>query len=239
MGYKRKFHNATGIRHLETLLHWTLSCLLASLFWCLVLTAPPWIHANLSVRLSLVQSQLPSAACLSALQPPTLLSPVQLPTASLLGRVVNSHSPPRTTSGYGEISCPRILCLVSRQNRQLNRLLWQPTPIVLHYVETFNSKVIKRFRTWTEKLLRVFEFWDSYVLSFLNEHYVYMLPTFHVHFAYGRIWIWFSEVCALVFTGLPFNKEIAPSWLHHINCVSPDWAIGFKGLSTYLGLFSI
>ena len=60
-----------------------------------------------------------------------LLTPVQLPTP-LVSRVVNSHSPPRTTSGYGEISCPRILCLVSRQNRQLNRLLWQPTPIVLH-----------------------------------------------------------------------------------------------------------
>ena len=62
-------------------------------------------------------------------QLPLLLSNYQL---CLLGRVVNSHSPPRTTSGYGEISCPRILCLVSRQNRQLNRLLWQPTPIVLH-----------------------------------------------------------------------------------------------------------
>ena len=42
------------------------------------------------------------------------------------------------------------------------------------YVETFNSKVIKRFRTWTKKSLRVFEFRDSYVLSFLYEHYVYM-----------------------------------------------------------------
>ena len=69
----------------------------------------------------------------ASLLPPTPpWSPVQLPTASTLGRVVNSHSPPRTTSGYGEISCPRILCLASRQNRQLNRLLWQPTPIVLH-----------------------------------------------------------------------------------------------------------
>ena len=38
---------------------------------CLVLTAPPFFHANFS-----------SAACLSALQPPTLLSPVQLPTPS-------------------------------------------------------------------------------------------------------------------------------------------------------------
>ena len=70
---------------------------------------------------------LPPTASLGLL-PPTLLSPVQLLTASLgllppttnclsLGRVVNSHSPPRTTSGYGEISGPRILCLVSRQNR--------------------------------------------------------------------------------------------------------------------------
>ena len=70
-------------------------------------------------------------------QLPLLLSDYQLTLWSpatnclSLGRVVNSHSPPRTTSGYGEISCPRILCLVSRQNRQLNRLLWQPTPIVL------------------------------------------------------------------------------------------------------------
>ena len=66
-----------------------------------------------------------------------LLSSYQLPLSGpclSLGRVVNSHSPPRTTSGYGEISCPRILCLVSRQNRQLNRLLWQPTHIVLQLI---------------------------------------------------------------------------------------------------------
>ena len=65
---------------------------------------------------------------------PTTNCPFSSPATNCLslGRVVNSHSPPRTTSGYGEISCPRILCLVSRQNRQLNRLLWQPTPIVLH-----------------------------------------------------------------------------------------------------------
>ena len=73
----------------------------------------------------------------SAPLPPTLLSPVQLPTvslgllpptASLLSnslwslplsgsRRQLSFSGPLTTSGYGEISCPRILCLVSRQNR--------------------------------------------------------------------------------------------------------------------------
>ena len=75
-------------------------------------------------------------------QLPLLLSNYQLllcsPATNSFGlslrRVVNSHSPPRTTSGYGEISCPRTLCLVSRQNRQLNRLLWQPTPIVLQYI---------------------------------------------------------------------------------------------------------
>ena len=98
MGYQRKFHNATGIRHLETLLHWTLSCLLVSLFSCLTTNC--------------------FCSC-----------PV---TNSPLGSRRQLSSPPRTTSGYGEISCPRILCLVSRQNRQLNRLLWQPTPIVLH-----------------------------------------------------------------------------------------------------------
>ena len=86
---------------------------LCSLFWCLVLTAPPWIHANLSVRLSPVQPQLSLGSSHQ------LLSWHQLSSAACLslGRVVNSRSPPRTTSGYGEISCPRILCLVSRQNR--------------------------------------------------------------------------------------------------------------------------
>ena len=78
---------------------------------------------TLSARLSAVQRQLPLCC-------PT-------PTASLLGRVVNSLSRPLPTSGYGEISGPRILCLVSRQNRQMNRLLWQPTHIVLHRYETF------------------------------------------------------------------------------------------------------
>ena len=127
---------------------------LCSGVWC-------WLPLRSSTPTSLFASLLSSLHCLlSALQPPTppwspaancllllasllsshqllrgLLSNYQLPLSGpclSLGRVVNSHSPPRTTSGYGEISCPRILCLVSRQNRQLNRLLWQPTPIVLH-----------------------------------------------------------------------------------------------------------
>ena len=87
-----------------------------------------WIHANLCCS----PPCCPAANCLSAVQPPTasLLSSRQQPLCSpaancpLLGRVVNSHSRPLPTSGYGEISCPRILCLVSRQNRQRNHLLW-------------------------------------------------------------------------------------------------------------------
>ena len=113
---------------------------LCSGVWC-------WLPLCGSTPTSLFASLLSSLHCLlSALQPPTplLLSNYQLPllvscpttNCLSLGHVVNSHSPPRTTSGYGEISCPRILCLVSRQNRQLNRLLWQPTPIVLHLYKT-------------------------------------------------------------------------------------------------------
>ena len=83
-----------------------------------------------------------------------LLSNYQL---CLLGRAVNSHSPPRTTSGYGEISCPRILCLVSRQNRQLNRLLWQPTPIVLQLTlfSTFQIQCLTVSRTNSKSSLSV------------------------------------------------------------------------------------
>ena len=54
------------------------------------------------------------------------LSAVQSPTASQLLFPANSHSRPLTTSGYGEISGPKILCLVSRQNRQRNRLFGGP-----------------------------------------------------------------------------------------------------------------
>ena len=91
------------------------------LFCCLPLCSP----ATNCLCSSATNSPLscPTTNCLSWAPATNCLS---------LGRVVNSRSPPRTTSGYGEISCPRILCLVSRQNRQLNRLLWQPTPIVLH-----------------------------------------------------------------------------------------------------------
>ena len=91
---------------------------LCSGVWC-------WLPLRGSPPTSLFASLLSSLNCppwspaATPLSGPATnsFSPVQLPTASLLGRVVNSHSPPRTTSGYGEILGPRILCLVSRQNR--------------------------------------------------------------------------------------------------------------------------
>ena len=88
----------------------------------------PYLVSSPLCSVSGVDCPLHSSTPTSLLLLASLLSSHQL---CLLGRVVNSHLPPRTTSGYGEISCPRILCLVSRQNRQLNRLLWQPTHIVL------------------------------------------------------------------------------------------------------------
>ena len=123
VGYQRKFHNATGIRHLETLLHWTLSCLLASLFRCLVLTAPPWIHANFSVRLSLVQSPLPSVVSCrnSQLLPASLLSSHQLPL------LLSNYQLPLLLSNYQLFSwspatnCPLYWSLpLSGSRRQLS-----------------------------------------------------------------------------------------------------------------------
>ena len=59
---------------------------------------------------------------------PVSTAPVRgsTPTACQLLSPTNSLSRPLTTSGYGEISGPKILCLVSRQNRQRNRLLGGP-----------------------------------------------------------------------------------------------------------------
>ena len=56
-----------------------------------------------------------NSSLLSNYQLPPLLSNYQLPLSG--SRRQLSFSGPLTTSGYGEISCPRILCLVSRQNR--------------------------------------------------------------------------------------------------------------------------
>ena len=105
-------------------------------------------------QLSGVQSPTHSSGspvnCLSAFQRHLLLSSF-FPA--------NSHSRPLPTSGYGEISGPRILCLVSRQNKQRNRLLWQPTHIVLHtpllplsfihHKLQHNSTTSKKTRTFT------------------------------------------------------------------------------------------
>ena len=76
----------------------------------------------------------PSVDPRQLLLPASLLSCDQLLTLWSLplsgSRRQLSFSGPLTTSGYGEISCPRILCLVSRQKQ--TRLLWRPAPIVLH-----------------------------------------------------------------------------------------------------------
>ena len=63
----------------------------------------------------------PVSTALSPLQPPTL----SWVASSTLVRV------PLPLPDTARFFCPRILCLVSRQNRQLNRLLWQPNHIVL------------------------------------------------------------------------------------------------------------
>ena len=115
VGYQRKFHNATGIRHLETLLHWTLSCLLASLFRCLVLTAPPFFHANFS-----------SAACLSALQPPT--SSLSCPTTNSASRRQLSFASPYHFRIRRDFMSKNPLSGFAPKQ---TRLLWRPAPIVL------------------------------------------------------------------------------------------------------------
>ena len=63
------------------------------------------------------------------------------------------------------------------------------------YVETFNSKVIKRFCTWTKKLLRVFEFRDSYVLCvyvmyICYQHSMSISPILHMAISWicNNIW---------------------------------------------------
>ena len=73
----------------------------------------PWFHAN---------SSADSHLCCP------VANSSQLPFPN------NSLSCPLTTSGYCEISGPKILCLVSRQNRQRNRLLGGP-PIECNKVE--------------------------------------------------------------------------------------------------------
>ena len=113
----------------------------------------PWIHAN-SLLPSRPAVQSPTLFCSPLCCPaPTALCwvatstpPASSANCPLLGCDVNSHSRPLTTSGYGEISCPRILCLVSRQNRQRNHLLWQPIHIVLQH--THQAAKLPSPRLW-------------------------------------------------------------------------------------------
>ena len=67
------------------------------------------------------------------------------------------------------------------------------------YVEIFNSKIVKGF---------VPEQRSRYVFSNFEipMFCVYMLPTFDVHFAHGRIWLWYiclsrSFVASFLFPG--------------------------------------
>ena len=122
------------------LLHWTLSCLLLSPESGVDCPCP-WFHANSlccpAANCSRpgppsTASLLSSANC-SLPGPPSTTSLLSSANCSQLLCPANSHSRPLPTSGKAEISCPRILCLVSRQNRQRNRLLWRPTHIVLHW----------------------------------------------------------------------------------------------------------
>ena len=94
----------------------------------------------------------------------------------LPGRVVNSHSRPLTTSGYGEISGPRILCLVSRQNRQLNRLLWQPNHIVLqkHAKKNYRNFSRDAEAMWNETLESASDFIKKHLQSLQRR---YLLPS--------------------------------------------------------------
>ena len=57
-------------------------------------------------------------------RPPLSMSRRQLLVSSFLQPTLFSH--PVTSSGHAEISSPKTLCLVSRQNRQRNRLLGGP-----------------------------------------------------------------------------------------------------------------
>ena len=95
--------NSTGIRHLETLLHWTLSCLLASLLgvWC-------WLPLRGST--------------------PTASAPVQLPTA--LSSVASSTliRLPVPLPGTARFHVQESFVWFRAKT---DNWIWQPTPIVL------------------------------------------------------------------------------------------------------------
>ena len=84
------------------------------------LNCPPWSPAATAFCSCPATNSLWSCPTTnSSFSSPATNCPFSSPATNCLslGRVVNSRSRPLTTSGYGEISGPRILCLVSRQNR--------------------------------------------------------------------------------------------------------------------------
>ena len=64
----------------------------------------------------------------SLLRCPESTAPVRVQSPTAVSSFVQPtlFSRPATTSGHAEISSPKTLCLVSRQNRQRNRLLGGP-----------------------------------------------------------------------------------------------------------------
>ena len=120
-----------------------------------------------AVRLPAVQP--PTSSLLSSRQIPSLLSSRQLPSPGspaancpLLGRVVNSHSRPLTTSGYGEISCPRILVWFRAKTEPS---AWRPTHIVLHRL-CHQSQSLKESRPYLLLTNCIFTFRNFSLLAF-------------------------------------------------------------------------
>ena len=105
---------------------------------CLVLTAPPFFHANFSSAACLSALQPPTVNSLSScpttaslgLLPPTLSAPVQLPTASLwvASSTLLLGSPYHFRIRRDFMSKNPLSGFAPKQTR----LLWQPAPIMLH-----------------------------------------------------------------------------------------------------------
>ena len=120
MGYQRKFHNATGIRHLETLLHWTLS---ASSPLC-----------------SVSGVDCPSV---DPRQLPLLVSCDQLPTAGLhwvASSTLVRGSPYHFRIRRDFMSKNPLSGFAPKQTR----LLWRPTPIVATPLQTAKTHLAQK-----------------------------------------------------------------------------------------------
>ena len=117
----------------------------------LVLTAPPFFHANFS-----------SAACLSALQPPTLLSPVQLPTVSTGSRRQLSFASPYHFRVRRDFMSKNPLSgFAPKQTIESSALAAYPHSATFNQITRFNSRC--SFVN-TEGLLPVSILWNTFHL---------------------------------------------------------------------------